>query len=70
LLQTGDSYSFTPAASIRAVEETLDGSRPGALSPASAFGADFVLSIQDTARIDIVEMTPDLAAIGESDGSH
>ena len=27
-LQTGDSYAFTPAASIRAVEETLVGSRP------------------------------------------
>jgi short subunit dehydrogenase-like uncharacterized protein len=70
LLQTGDSYSFTPAASVRAVEETLDGSHPGALSPASAFGADFALSITDTARIDIVEMTPDLIAIGESEGSH
>ena len=70
LLQTGDSYAFTPAASIRCVEETLEGSHLGALSPASAFGADFVLSIADTARIDIVEMTPELIAIGESDGSH
>jgi short subunit dehydrogenase-like uncharacterized protein len=52
LLQTGDSYSFTPAASIRAVEEILEGSHPGALSPASAFGADFVLSIKDTTRMD------------------
>jgi short subunit dehydrogenase-like uncharacterized protein len=56
LLQTGDSYSFTPAASLRAVEETLKGSHSGALSPASAFGTDFVLTIQDTARIDLVEM--------------
>jgi short subunit dehydrogenase-like uncharacterized protein len=56
LMQTGDSYSFTRAASIRCVEETLKGSLPGALSPASAFGADFALSIEDTARIDIVEV--------------
>jgi short subunit dehydrogenase-like uncharacterized protein len=69
VLETGDSYAFTPAASIRCVEETLKGSHLGALSPASAFGADFVLSIADTARIDIVEMTPKLIAIGEPDGS-
>jgi short subunit dehydrogenase-like uncharacterized protein len=54
LLQTGDSYSFTLAASIRCVEETLKGSHPGALSPASAFGADFAFSITDTTRIDVV----------------
>ncbi len=70
LLQTGDSYTFTPAASIRSIEETLKGSHSGALSPASAFGADFALSIADAVRIDIVETTPDLIAIGESDGSH
>ena len=70
LLQTGDSYCFTPAASIRAVEETLEGSHLGALSPASAFGADFAFSIEDTARIDTVEMTPDLITVGESDRSH
>jgi short subunit dehydrogenase-like uncharacterized protein len=70
LLQTGDSYAFTPAASIRSVEETLKGSHLGALSPASAFGPDFAFSIVDTARIDIVEVPPDLIAIGESDGSH
>jgi short subunit dehydrogenase-like uncharacterized protein len=57
LLQTGDSYSFTPAASIRAVEETLTGSRRGALSPAAAFGADFAFSIKDTTRINAVEMS-------------
>jgi short subunit dehydrogenase-like uncharacterized protein len=70
LLETGDSYSFTPAAAVRCVEETLEGFHAGALSPATAFGAEFALSITDTARIDIVEMTPDLITIGESDGSH
>jgi short subunit dehydrogenase-like uncharacterized protein len=51
-LETGDSYAFTPTASIRAVEETLKGSRPGALSPAAAFGVDFAFTIQETKRID------------------
>jgi short subunit dehydrogenase-like uncharacterized protein len=53
-LQTGESYAFTAAASIRAVEETLARSRPGAFSPAGAFGADFALTIPDTARIDTI----------------
>ncbi len=53
-LQTGESYAFTAAASIRVVEETLAQSRPGAFSPAAAFGADFALSIPDTARIDTI----------------
>jgi hypothetical protein len=39
LLETGDSYAFTPAASIQAVEETFAGSRRGALSPAAARSA-------------------------------
>jgi short subunit dehydrogenase-like uncharacterized protein len=53
-LQTGESYAFTAAASIRAVEETLARSMPGAFSPATAFGADFVLTIPGTARIDTI----------------
>jgi short subunit dehydrogenase-like uncharacterized protein len=48
LFETGDSYNFTPASSIRAVEETLASSRTGALAPADAFGANFVTSIDDT----------------------
>jgi short subunit dehydrogenase-like uncharacterized protein len=51
-LQTGESYAFTAAASIRAVEEALARSLSGAFSPASAFGADFALTIPDTTRID------------------
>jgi short subunit dehydrogenase-like uncharacterized protein len=51
-LQTGEAYAFTAAASIRAVEETLSRSLRGALSPATAFGADFALTVQDTTRID------------------
>ena len=53
-LQTGDSYAFTAAASIRAVEEALTRSLTGALSPATAFGADFALTIPDTTRIDTI----------------
>jgi short subunit dehydrogenase-like uncharacterized protein len=53
LLETGDSYDFTPAASVRSVEETLAGSKGGALTPAAAFGANFVLSIGDTSIIEL-----------------
>jgi short subunit dehydrogenase-like uncharacterized protein len=52
VLQTGESYAFTAAASIRAVEETLARSPRGALSPAMAFGTDFTLTIPGTTRID------------------
>jgi short subunit dehydrogenase-like uncharacterized protein len=51
-LQTGDSYAFTAAASIRAVEEALTRSLRGAFSPAAAFGAGFAFTVPDTTRID------------------
>jgi short subunit dehydrogenase-like uncharacterized protein len=47
-LETGDSYAFTVAAAIRAVEATLGGASHGALSPAAAFGTDFALTVPDT----------------------
>jgi hypothetical protein len=50
LLETGDSYDFTPAASVRAVEATLQGDVVGAITPAQAFGDDFILTIEDTSR--------------------
>jgi short subunit dehydrogenase-like uncharacterized protein len=53
-LQTGESYAFTAAASIRAVEEALAGSLRGALSPAAAFGADFALTVPGTTRTDAI----------------
>ncbi len=65
-LQTGDSYVFTAAASIRAVEEALTGSKSGALSPNVAFGVDFAFTIQDTKRIDPPEMSSNLVPSGES----
>jgi short subunit dehydrogenase-like uncharacterized protein len=52
-LETGDSYTFTPAASVRAVEELLSTPVSGALSPAAAFGANFAFTVKDTTRIDI-----------------
>jgi len=51
------------AASIRAVEETLARSVPGAFSAAAAFGAGFALTIPDTARIDTIPAeAPDASA--------
>jgi hypothetical protein len=52
-LQTGDSYAFTPAASVRAVEELLSVPVSGAVSPAAAFGATFAFTVKDTNRIDM-----------------
>ena len=60
-LQTGESYAFTAAASIRAVEETLARSLSGAFSPAAAFGADFVLTIPGTSRTDTIPAEAPLA---------
>ena len=67
-LETGDSYAFTPAASIRAVEKTLGGTPHGALSPAAAFGADFAFTVQGTTLIDVPEMSLNLVPTGESNG--
>jgi short subunit dehydrogenase-like uncharacterized protein len=53
-LQAGESYAFTAAASVRAVEETLARSPCGAVSPAAAFGADFALTIPGTTRTDTI----------------
>src|SRR5580704_12873220 len=61
-LQAGESYAFTAAASIRAIEETLARARYGALSPAAAFGADFALTIPGTSRTDTVRAQAPLAA--------
>jgi hypothetical protein len=55
LVETGDSYAFTAAASIRAVEETLSRPLCGAFSPAAAFGADLVVDIEHTKRTAVHE---------------
>ena len=61
VLQTGESYAFTATASIRAVEKALTRSPRGALSPAIAFGADFILTIPGTTRIDTFRAAASLA---------
>jgi short subunit dehydrogenase-like uncharacterized protein len=51
-LETGEAYQFTAIAGIRAVEEVLAAPSQGVLTPALAFGADFVLEIEGTRRFD------------------
>lgn len=51
-LETLEGYQFTMKAGIRCVERVLDGDYSGALTPAKAFGADFVLEIGETIRRD------------------
>lgn len=47
---TPEGYTFTALATVRAVERTLDEKPRGALTPALAFGADFVLSVPGVER--------------------
>jgi short subunit dehydrogenase-like uncharacterized protein len=51
-LDMPDAYAFTAVAAVRAVEEVLSRKPLGALTPAGAFGADFVLSIEGCLRLD------------------
>ena len=51
-LETMETYRFTAVASVRAVERVLTGNLAGALTPAQAFGPDFVLELGETQRFD------------------
>lgn len=51
-LETGETYRFTALAGVRALERVLAGEPRGALTPAMAFGADFVLEIEGVSRFD------------------
>jgi short subunit dehydrogenase-like uncharacterized protein len=51
-LETVNSYQFTAQAAVMSVEKLLGGGRVGVLTPAVAFGADFVLEIPGTRRVD------------------
>lgn len=51
-LETLEAYQFTKVVAVRAVEHLLEGKHRGALTPAQAFGADFVLEIESTQRWD------------------
>ncbi len=64
-LQTMDSYDFTAAAGVRSVEKVLAENPMGATTPALAFGADFVLEIPETERVDILEPSSEERSIRE-----
>ncbi len=49
-LELGEGYQFTAASSVQAVEQVLSSHLSGALTPAQAFGADFVLQIEGVRR--------------------
>lgn len=51
-LKTAEGYHFTALAGVRCVEHLLNGQHTGALTPASAFGADFVLEVPGSERLD------------------
>lgn len=51
-LDTPPASRFTAVAGVRSVERILDDRPQGALTPALAFGADFVLQIEGTRRFD------------------
>jgi len=52
-LETGEGYEFTARASVQAMEQVLGRSLTGAMIPATAFGADFVLQMEDVRHIQI-----------------
>jgi short subunit dehydrogenase-like uncharacterized protein len=49
-LELGEGYHFTAASSVQAIEHVLRDQPLGALTPAQAFGADFVLTIEGVRR--------------------
>ena len=57
-VETLEAYQFTAVAGVRCVEKLFENSLQGALTPAQAFGADFVLEIegsgQKTIRLDML----------------
>ncbi|HEU0013632.1 MAG TPA: saccharopine dehydrogenase NADP-binding domain-containing protein [Longimicrobium sp.] len=53
-LRTGDAYELTAAATVAAVRKVLAGNAPpGFRTPASAYGADWVLELPDVTREDV-----------------
>lgn len=51
-LETVEGYRFTAVGGVRAVEHLLEQKPTGALTPSLAFGADFVLEVPGTRRLD------------------
>lgn len=56
-LALGEGYQFTAASSVRAVEHVLRSQLSGALTPAQAFGTDFVLTIEGVQRFPALPLT-------------
>jgi short subunit dehydrogenase-like uncharacterized protein len=54
-LETLEGYAFTASSGVLAVEKTLALRPRGAITPARAFGADFVLEIEGTRRFDSLQ---------------
>ncbi len=54
-LELPGGYPLTAMASVRSVEKILAGAPHGALTPALAFGEDFVLEIPGAKRFDTLE---------------
>ena len=52
-LETLEGYALTARTGVLAVEGVLAGAPHGALTPARAFGKDFVLGVEGTRRIDV-----------------
>lgn len=55
-LETMEGYKFTAVASVRSVEKVFELSPKGALTPALAFGKDFILEIPNTKRLNSLEL--------------
>jgi short subunit dehydrogenase-like uncharacterized protein len=54
-LETPEGYHMTAVAGVRCVEKIFEQQTKGALTPALAFGADFVLEIPGVERIDFIK---------------
>jgi short subunit dehydrogenase-like uncharacterized protein len=54
-LETIDSYLFTAESAVLCVEKLFADNKVGVLTPAQAFGADFVLEVPGSKRMDEVE---------------
>jgi short subunit dehydrogenase-like uncharacterized protein len=61
-LETLDGYTFTAVAGVRAVERILGSNLTGAVTPALAFGPDFVLDVEGTSRYDALPASSSCAA--------
>jgi len=55
-LDTMEGYRFTSVAGVRSVEKVFKLSPKGALTPALAFGKDFILEIPETKRLDNLQV--------------